>query len=62
MSWYHQGRLAIDDVIAVVHGGNCLQSLHHGVPNDVGVGDLATARPAQVVVNHHALVNEQLHR
>ena len=62
MSRYHQCRLAIDDVIAVVHGWNCLQSLHHGVTNDVGVRDLAAARPAQVVVDHHALVDEQLDR
>ena len=62
MSWYHQCRLAVDDVVAVVHGGHGLQSLHHRVANDVGVGDLAAARPAQVVVDHYALVDEQLDR
>ena len=62
MSWYHQCRLAVDDVVAVVHGRHRLQSLNHRETNEVGVGDLAAARPAQVVVDHHALVDEQIDR
>jgi len=46
MSWYDQRRLAVDDVVAVVHGRHRLQGFHHGVANDVGVGDLAAAGPS----------------
>ena len=55
-------RLAVDHVVAVVHRRHALQRLHHGVPDEVGVGDLAAAGPPKVVVDHHALVDQQLDR
>ena len=59
---HHHGRLAVDDVVAVVHGRVRLQRLHHGEADQVRVRHLAAAGPAQVVVDHHALVDQQLHR
>ena len=41
---YDERRLAVDDVVAVVHGRDALQGLHHRVADEVGVGDLAAAR------------------
>jgi len=54
--------LAVEGVVGVVHGRNALQGLHHRVPDDVGVGHLSAAGSAEVIVDHYALVDEQLDR
>ena len=64
LTWarHDHGRLAVDHLVAVVHLRVGLQRLHHRVADQVGVGHLAAAGPAQVVVDHHALVDQQLDR
>ena len=59
---HDHGRLAVDDLVAVVHLRVGLQRLHHREADQVRVGHLAAAGPAQVVVDHHALVDQQLDR
>ncbi len=39
-----------------------LDRLHHGVADEVGEGDLAATGALQVVVDHHAVVDQQLRR
>ena len=45
-----------------VHVRELGEGLHHRVPEQVGEGDLAAARPPQVVVDDDAVVGEQLGR
>ncbi len=56
------GRLALDLLVAVVHGRHALQRLHHGEADQMRVRDLAAAGPPEMVVDHHALVDQQLDR
>ncbi len=55
-------RLAVDLLEAVVHLGHRLERLHDGVADDVGERHLAAASARQVVVDHDAVVDQQLDR
>ena len=58
----HQRRLAVDLGEVVVHLGVVGQRLDDRVADEVGEADLAAARPAQMVVDHDAVVGDQLGR
>ena len=55
-------RLAVDLRIGVVHRRNGLECLHHRIGEDVGEGDLAALGLAKEVVDHCALLDDELHR
>ena len=59
---YYQEGLAIAQLVGVVHvrvGHDCL---HHGVADDVGEGNLATAGAAQVIIDDRAVFEHQARR
>src|SRR5205823_5324013 len=57
-----QHRLAVGVGVGVVHLRVQRKGLDQGVPDEVGEADLATAAAQQVVVDHDAVVREQLGR
>ena len=57
-----QGRLAVDLGERVVHLRVLGERLHQGVPDQVGEADLAAAPAGEVVVDHDAVVGEELRR
>ena len=54
------GGLAVDLGVGHVHARHGLHGLDHGVADQVGEADLPLALAAQVVVDHHAVVDQQL--
>src|SRR5262249_53129713 len=57
-----QGRLAVDLGEVVVHLRVVAERLDHRVADHVGEADLAAARALEVVVDHYAVVGQQLGR
>ena len=57
-----QHRLAVHLGVGVVHLRRRGQRPDHGVADEVGEGDLAAAAAAEVVVDHDAVVDQQLGR
>ena len=55
-------RAAVDLGEVPVHHRELGQRPHDGEPDEVGEGDLAAARPPQLVVDHQAVVGQQLRR
>ena len=56
------GGLAVDLGVAVVHLGHGLEALHHGPADEVRERHLAAATAGEVVVDHDAVVDQELHR
>ncbi len=57
-----QGRLAVDLRVGVVHLRHGAQRLDDREADQMGEGDLAATAPLQVIVDHDAVVDEQLGR
>ncbi len=53
-------RLAVDDVVVDVLRGKLCQRADDRVPDEVGERDLSSARTLQMVVDDHAVVDQQL--
>ena len=58
---FDQRRLAVDDVVGIVHRGHGLQGLDHRVGDQMGEADLAALGGFQEVVDPGALIDHEFH-